>query len=375
MVCSFQSPAPTSSRSNAIHPLGALLDPLYNSADPYQHHNNNNHNNNNNMVHLSSEGRPVHAHIAEWRTAGHTPFSVQSYTQDARERPLRVYTPDSRSPHTVAIRNTGPMEFPVHDHSTFGTGNGRIQGGSLRTYSNVFHPENHENDWSIIMHQMGQVIDGDGSVAAFPVPGHVDQVRLCIGSDGYDVSAKIEVLQGPNCVKQEFEVQSENGLTKPFLAIIDTPGDSGHSIRIENTGPMTYPIRASVEPVPTDPFPETRTTDWANGNSRNRYDNSRRPDSRHVYDRQPLLFQQQQQRLRDLQGSSYSSNPSDRHRILPDPAQPSMSRETFSFGNRREVPSYMRPSLPESSSMPLPDPMQMWQQQQQQQQRAYRSRS
>lgn len=199
-------------------------------------------------VHLHSEGgRPMHASVQEWRNSGHTPFRVNAYSDDAGARRLRVFSPSrDGSPHTMAIRNTGPMEFPITDSSTYNGGyETKIQGNSLRTYSNLHHSS--PSAWPT---RVGEIIQGEGCIKTFPVSGEIEEVRVFLTSDeGYDIQAKIEVLQGPNNVKQEFDVHSENGREKPFLAIIDTPGSQGHTIRIENTGPMTYPIRADVQPV------------------------------------------------------------------------------------------------------------------------------
>lgn len=49
-------------------------------------------------------------------------------------------------------------------------------------------------------------------------------------------------------IKQVAEIYNDNGQTRPFAAIVDTPGGS-NTIAIYNEGPMEYPIRVVVEPI------------------------------------------------------------------------------------------------------------------------------
>lgn len=283
-------------------------------------------------VHLRSEGgRPMHARVEEWKTSGHTPFRVDSYSQDANARPLRVFSPSrDGSPHTMAIRNTGPMEFPLDDYSTFAGGSTKIQGNSLRTYSNLHH--SNPTNWPT---RVGEVIQGEGMIRTYPIPADVEEVRIFITSDeGYDVSAKIEVLQGPNCVKQEYQVHSENGRTKPFLAVIDTPGYAAHTIRIENTGPMTYPIRADVQPVRVRSRTDNNRMEEEVGRSQGSYPREQQQPRglRYPERRGPMGRQDQRQQPRGLpQGMP-----------MPNPAWRPVSAERAGYNNPNVGgPNYM----------------------------------
>jgi hypothetical protein len=91
------------------------------------------------------------------------------------------------------------------------------------------------------------MIQGNGAQRSYTMDPNVDEVEVMIASDGMPMSARIEILQGPDTNKQVIELYSENGSDRPFVANFATPW-SGNVFRIINTGPMEYPLKASVVP-------------------------------------------------------------------------------------------------------------------------------
>lgn len=93
----------------------------------------------------------------------------------------------------------------------------------------------------------GWTVQG-GASRSFPIDPSVRSVQIFLQTEGRNLEARIEVLQGPDSVRQVVELNEDFGYDRPFSGIIDTPG-YGCTIRIVNTGPMEYPFKASVVPL------------------------------------------------------------------------------------------------------------------------------
>jgi hypothetical protein len=176
------------------------------------------------QVFLTTEGRPLDADIELWQGPDNTPTKMRIYSEDGKARPFNAVVETPQSPNTVAIRNIGGIEFPLaasliandvdEPISDFQATSTMVQGGALKT---------------------------------FPFPPNVQAVEIMIKTDGRPLNARLELLQGPNNNKQVIELYADDGLARPFFAIIDTMG-SGNVVRVQNTAPIEFPMMASAQP-------------------------------------------------------------------------------------------------------------------------------
>jgi hypothetical protein len=81
-------------------------------------------------------------------------------------------------------------------------------------------------------------------------------VQLLLQTQGRPLNGRIELLSGPNNVKQVMEVYSEDGQLRPFYSIVQTP-NMGNVIRIVNTATIEFPITAIVEGWDVEEVDET----------------------------------------------------------------------------------------------------------------------
>jgi hypothetical protein len=97
--------------------------------------------------------------------------------------------------------------------------------------------------------QGGSTEGGGGSVRYFNIPDTVESVQMVLWSRDLGkrtVKAKIEVLQGPNSIRQLYDLHC-GGSTQPYHCVIPTPG-TGWTIRVIATNYMEFPFEAVVVP-------------------------------------------------------------------------------------------------------------------------------
>jgi len=176
------------------------------------------------QVVLSSEGRPLDADIELWHGPDNTPFKMRVYSENGGTRPFSAVVETPRGPNTVSIRNIGQMEFPIS--------------------ADVVHDQIDRPSPEALSEST--IVQG-GALRTFPFDPSVDSVEVLLTTDGRPLNARIELLQGPNNNKQVIELYAEDGRDRQFFAILETPG-SGNVIRIVNTAPVEFPMRASVVP-------------------------------------------------------------------------------------------------------------------------------
>lgn len=174
------------------------------------------------QVCLRTEGRPLKSNIELWQGPDNTPYKLDVYLEDGELRPFNAAIDIPGGSNSISVRNTGQLEFPISacieaDTSNMGKGMGK-----------------------------GRVIQG-GAVHTIPFDPTVQSVHLLLKTDGRPMTARIELMQGPYNDKQVMEIYTEDGMFRPFAAVIETPG-VGNVVRIVNTATVEFPLTATVEP-------------------------------------------------------------------------------------------------------------------------------
>ena len=174
---------------------------------------------------LKTDGRPLDADVELWQGPDNTPHKMKVYVEDGGARTFSTFIDTPRSPNTVCIKNTGHLEFPLY--------------GCVGV-----DKEAGEACLQTVRRSKGEIIQG-GALRTYAFEPMVNSVAILIKTDGRPLNARIELLQGPNNNKQVLALYTEDGLERPFIAIIQTPG-SGNVVRIVNTAPVEFPMHATV---------------------------------------------------------------------------------------------------------------------------------
>jgi hypothetical protein len=198
------------------------------------------------QVSMMTEGRPLNANVELWHGPDNTPLKMQVYSEDGGLRPFNAVIETPTGQNTIAIRNTGQMEFPLA--ACVGTD---------------------VEDVAQNLADMGglKTIQG-GAIHTYPFDHSIASVQILLMTGGRPLNARIELLQGPNNDKQVIDIYTEDGMLRPFFAVIDTPG-TGNVVRIVNTATVEFPMTCSVLPYTVeDNIPrnnEAGGRGWDNG--------------------------------------------------------------------------------------------------------------
>jgi hypothetical protein len=188
------------------------------------------------QVMLRTDGRPLHANIELWQGPDNTPVKMQVYNEDGCMRPFCAIVETPRGQNSIAIRNTGQMEFPLA--ACLGVDVGGVVGNGKADLGAITR--------GLAARGAARTIQG-GALHTYPFDASVSSVQIMVKTDGRPLNARIELIQGPNNNKQVVDLYTEDGMERPFFAIIETPG-IGNVVRIVNTAPLEFPMNVRIEP-------------------------------------------------------------------------------------------------------------------------------
>ena len=209
------------------------------------------------QVLCKTNGRPLKADIELWQ-GENAPQKISVYTEDGEKRPLSAFicTP-YQGPTAIAVKNSATMEFPLqacveadleqhnglNDFGSFGPGYGNhLAKNTLQTIWDTARPK---------------TVQGDGATYVVPFEADIGRVQILISSENNPINARIEILEGPNNVKQVLEITTEDGKARPFFCVLELPDKVlANVMRVVNTGPLEFPIECRVKPFEMEKEPE-----------------------------------------------------------------------------------------------------------------------
>lgn len=178
---------------------------------------------------LASDGRPLKALIETWIGPNWTPYSLKAFSEDGRQFPVQTLIGTRNKAAQVEVRNIGQSAFPFSAACAYA--------------STTLENARSQIDQGV----KGRTVQG-GAVYILPLDQEMDKVRVYLHTDKLQLNAKIELLNGPNNVKQQYEVFTNNGVLNSCYVVFNTPG-GGNSVRIINQASVEYPAYAFIDEV------------------------------------------------------------------------------------------------------------------------------
>jgi len=181
---------------------------------------------------MKTQGRPLDADVELWQGPDNTPVKMRVYVEDGYKRPFSALIATPRGSNTIALRNIGHMEFPLDANAV-------ADSAELAALTDTD-----------ALYKEPLIIQG-GALRTYPFDTMVKSIQILLNTDGRPLNARIELLQGPNNIKQVVELYCEDGMERPFYMVMESPG-TGNVVRIVNTATVEFPLTARVEEYSVD---------------------------------------------------------------------------------------------------------------------------
>lgn len=169
----------------------------------------------------SPSGRPVDSELNLWLGPDYTPFSLKCHTEDGKEYPIQTLIGTKGYNVNLEVKNIGPHSYPLTAACSY----------AIDPLSNA--PKDVTSGEKIY-------VEG-GAVKNISFGSEVDQLQVLMKTDGKQLKARIELLRGPNNIKQAFDVYSSNGEKNYLFLVFDMPGNT-NAIRLKNLATLEYPL-------------------------------------------------------------------------------------------------------------------------------------
>lgn len=183
------------------------------------------------QVELVSNGRPLLATLDLWIGPDWTPATLKIRSENGSDRPVQTLIGTRNREASIDIFNVGPPEFPLDAAATYAP------------------PSLVADRRSIIENIEGTYVEG-GAIHSVPfAPGSGSQIRVMLHTDSMQLNARVELLNGPNNVKQDFEIFTNNGQLNSMYVVFNVNPGGTNTVRVRNLAPLEFPCRAFITSV------------------------------------------------------------------------------------------------------------------------------